>query len=173
MLKSTRTTVALLIFLTCAAATQAAQDKKPTVKLKGIAVKHITLADQTAETTVSIEIQNPGPGFKIKDASYQLNLNGRPAAEGKHTEEIHVPAESTVTVDLPVTLHLSALPAVTWSTVTDGLKLNYELETEFTIPLLAMFDHKIKTAFKGDLALGDKLVSLPDKLVDRILGKPW
>lgn len=172
MLKSTRTAIALIIVLACSGIARATEDKKPAVKLKGITVKHIALADQTVETTVSIEIQNPGPAFKVKDASYQLKLNGRMAAEGKRNEEINVPADSTVIIDLPVTVNLSALPAVTLSTITDGLNLSYELETQFTIPLFAMFDQKIKTAFKGDLPLGDKLISLPDKLLDRIFGKP-
>src|ERR1043165_7878525 len=83
MLKSTRTAIALLIVFACAGIVRAVEDKKPTVKLKSIAVKRIALANQTAETTVAIEIQNPGPAFKIKDASYQLKLNGQPAAEGK------------------------------------------------------------------------------------------
>jgi len=172
MLKSTRTAIALLIILACASVTEAAQDKKPTVKLKGIAVKQIDLADQIAETTVSIEIENPGPAFKVKDASYRLKLNGQLTAEGKHNEEIQVPAASTATVELPVTVNLAALPAVTLSAITDGLNLSYEIETQFTVPLFAMFNHKVKTAFKGDLPVGDTLISLPGKLVDRIFGKP-
>jgi LEA14-like dessication related protein len=172
MLKSTRTAIAFLIVFACAGIVRTAEDKKPTVKLKNIAVKRIALADQTAETTVAIEIQNPGPAFKIKDASYQLKLNGQPAAEGKHNEEINVPANSTVTVELPVTVNLAALPAVTLSAITGGLNLSYELETQFTVPLFAMFNHKVKTAFKGDFTIGDTIISLPGKLIDRILGKP-
>lgn len=172
MLKSTRTAVALLTILACASITQAAQDQKPTVKLKNITVKRIALADQTAEMTVSIEIENPGSAFKVKDASYRLKLNGQTTADGEHKEVIQVPANATVTVDLPITVNLSALPAVTWSTIADGLNLSYEIETEFTVPLFAMFKHKVKTAFKGDLLVGDALISLPGKLVDRVLGKP-
>jgi LEA14-like dessication related protein len=168
MLKSTWTAVTLLIILACANIAHAAQDQKPTIKLKSITVKRIALTDQTAETIVSIEIENPGPAFKVKDASYRLKLNGQPAAAGEHKEDIPVPSNLTVTVDLPVTVNLSALPAITWSAITDGLNLSYELETEFTVPLFAMFNHKVKTAFKGDLPL----TALPGHLVDRVFGKP-
>jgi LEA14-like dessication related protein len=169
MLRSIRTVIALLIVACCA---QAAQEKKPTIKLKSISVKQVSVAEQTAETSVTIEIENPGPAYKIKDASYKLKLNGQAAAEGKRSEEINVPSDSTVTVDLPVTVNLSALPGVTWSAVADGLNLSYELETEFTIPALAMFDYKVKTAFTGELPVGGSLISLPGKLVDRIFSKP-
>lgn len=170
--KSIRSTIALLIVIACAGLAHAGDDKQPSVKLKGIALKSFTLSNQTAETTVSIEIDNPGPEFKIKDASYCLKLNQRQAAEGKRDEEITVPAAGSITVDLPVTVNLAELPGVTWSTIIDGLTVNYELETEFTVPVFALFNHTVKTSFKGDLPLGQMILSLPGILKERWFGKP-
>ena len=172
MLKSTRTMIALSIIMACASAVCATEKKKPVIKLKGIAVKRIALTDQTAETSVSIEIENPGPAFKFKDASYRLKLNGQSAAEGKYKEEIQVPAASTITVDMPLTINLSALPSVTWSTITDGLNISYELDTEFSVPVFAMFTHRVRTTFSGDIPVGGTLTSLPGRLIDRIYAKP-
>jgi LEA14-like dessication related protein len=162
------------MFLLILALTGAAQaeDKKPNIKLKGIALKHLDVTSLVAETTVALEIENPGPAFTIKEASYRLKLNDHDAAEGKHDEEINVPAESNITVDLPLTLNLAALPGVTWSAITDGLKLNYELATEFDVPPLAMFKHKLKASFNGTLPIGDMALELPGKLKEKIFGKP-
>jgi LEA14-like dessication related protein len=170
--KSIRSIIALLVVMVCAGLAQAGDDKKPSVKLKGIALKSFTLSNQTAETTVSIEIDNPGPEFKIKEASYHLKLNQRKAAAGKRDEEITVPAAGSITVELPVTVNLAELPGVTWATILDGLNVNYELETAFTVPVFALFNHKVKQSFNGDLPLGQMILSLPGMLKEQLFGKP-
>jgi len=90
--------------------TARAEDKNR-YQLKGIALKHLDVTSLVAETTISLEIENPGPAFTIKEASYRLKLNDQDAAEGKRDEEINVPAESNITVDFPLTINLAALPA--------------------------------------------------------------
>lgn len=166
-----KTLAALLLIFALTGAARA-EDKKLNVTLKGIALKHLDVTSLVADTTVALEIDNPGPAFTIKAASYRLKLNDQEAAEGSRDEEINVPAESTVTVDFPLTVNLAALPGVTWSALTDGLKLNYELATEFDVPLLAMFGHKLKTSFNGTLPIGDMALALPSRLKEKIFGKP-
>ncbi|HJQ24171.1 MAG TPA: LEA type 2 family protein [Blastocatellia bacterium] len=163
-------TASLLIFALVGAV--CAEEKKPNVKLKGIALKHLDVTSLVADTTVTVEIENPGPAFTIKAASYRLKLNDHEAAEGHQDEAINVPAESSVTADLPLTVNLAALPGVTWRTITDGLNLNYELATEFDVPLLGMFTHKMQASFSGTLPIGDMALSLPGKLKEKIFGKP-
>jgi LEA14-like dessication related protein len=170
--KSIRSIITLLVIIACAHSARAGDDKQPSVKLKGIALKRFTLSQQTAETTVSLEIENPGPEFKIKEASYRLKLNQHNAAAGKRDEEITVPAAGSITVDFPVTVSLAELPAITWSTIIDGLNVNYELETEFTVPVFTLFDHKVKQSFNGDLPLGQMILALPGTLKERLFGKP-
>lgn len=161
-----------LLMLLVLAGGARAEDKKPGIKLKGITLKHLDVTSLVADTAVSIEIENPGPAFTIKAASYRLKLNDQDSAAGQRDEEIKVPAESTVSVDFPLTIDLAALPGVTWSAITSGLKLDYELTTEFDVPLLAMFNQKVKTSFNGTLPIGDMALELPGKLKEKIFGKP-
>ena len=149
-----------------------AEDKQPAIKLKGIALKRLDVKSLAADTSVLLEIENPGPAFTVKEASYRLKLNGHDAAEGRRDEAIHVPAESSITVELPLTANLAALPGVTWSTITAGLNLDYELATEFNVPVLALFDYKVKTSFSGTLPIGDMAMELPGKLKEKLFGRP-
>jgi LEA14-like dessication related protein len=178
MIKRTRTAVALLIVVACVIATRpalaasTADNKKPDVKLKSFVINRVDWSNHAADATVSVEIDNPGPEFKVKDVSYRLKLNGQIAAEGKHKNEVKVPAASKVTIDLPLTLNLSALPAVSWSTVTEGLKLSYELDAEFTVPVFAFFSHRVKTAFSGELTPESVMSSMSNKAKQQLGIKP-
>ncbi|MFL6276073.1 MAG: LEA type 2 family protein [Blastocatellia bacterium] len=163
--------VALLLLLALTGAARA-EDKQPAIKLKGIALKHLDITSLVADTMVTIEIENPGQAFTIKGASYQLKLNEQATAEGHHDEAINVPAESSVTVDLPLTVNLAALPGVTWRTIADGLNLNYELAVGFDVPLLGLFTRKMQTSFSGTLPIGDMALGLPGKLKEKLFGKP-
>jgi LEA14-like dessication related protein len=174
MLKTARTAIALLIGIACVSAmrpTLAASpegNKKPNVKLKGVTLNRVDWSKHAAEATILVEIDNPGSEFKVKDVSYRLKLNGQVAAEGKHKNEVKVPAASSVAISLPITVNLSLLPAVTWSTVADGLKMSYELEAEFTVPVFAFFNHKVKTVFTGELTPG----SLMSSMSNLVKGQP-
>lgn len=178
MLRTTRTALALLIIVACVSAARSAvaasssNDKKPDVKLKSIALNRVDWINQAADATVSVEINNPGSEFKVKDVSYRLKLNGQVAAEGKYKNEVKVPAASSVTMNLPITVSLSALPAITWSTVIEGLKLNYELDAEFTIPVFAFFNHKVKTTLSGEFTSESILSSLSNKVKEQTGAKP-
>ncbi|HKQ04561.1 MAG TPA: LEA type 2 family protein [Blastocatellia bacterium] len=171
MLLKLKISGALLLILALAGVARAA-DKQPAIKLKGIALKHLDVTSLVADTMVTIEIENPGQAFIIKGASYRLKLNDHDAAEGHHDEAINVPAESSVTVDLPLTVNLAALPGVTWRTIADGLNLNYELAVEFDVPLLGLFTRKMQTSFSGTLPIGDMALGLPGKLKEKLFGKP-
>ncbi|HKG23620.1 MAG TPA: hypothetical protein VKC34_17090, partial [Blastocatellia bacterium] len=49
----------LAVAISCAGAA-AADSKKPQVVLKGLTVNRIDLQQKTADTTISVEVQNPG-----------------------------------------------------------------------------------------------------------------
>jgi LEA14-like dessication related protein len=146
--------------------------KKPSVKLKGIALSRIDWSNRAADATVSVEIDNPGSEFKVKDVNYRLKLNGLVAAEGKHKNGLKVPAGSSATIDVPITISLSVLPAITWSAVSEGLKLKYELDAEFTVPVFAFFNHKVKTAFSGELTPESLISSMSEKVKQQLGLKP-
>lgn len=167
------TGIALLMALVAASATTAlGSDKAPRVTLKGVSVKQVNWTSGTADTLVSLEVENPGPEVKIKDVRYRLKLNGQDAAEGKRDDDVRLPAASTTTVEVPLTVNLLAIPGVAWGALSSGLKLRYDLETELTVPVLGLFNHRVKTTFGGDLPLGDLAAGLPGKLKGWFFGKP-
>ena len=154
----------MLVVIATLATGSAASGKGPEVSLKAISVNSVDLYEQSADLTVYLEVQNPGPEFTLKDISYKLKLNGQEAARGKQQKDIKIPAASTTSVDMPLIVDLAALPSVTWAGVTGGFKLRYDLDAEFTVPVFVLFNHKVKTAFGGDLTLGDALTSVKDKI---------
>jgi LEA14-like dessication related protein len=155
-----------------ALAAPAADNKKPDVKIKSVALSRVDWSNHAADVIIAVEINNPGPEFKVKDVNYRLKLNGQVAAEGKYKNEVKVPAASGVTIDLPITVNLSALPAVTLSAVTEGLKLNYELDAEFTVPVLAFFNHKVKASLSGELTPESVMSSLSNRVKEQLGIKP-
>jgi LEA14-like dessication related protein len=177
MLRTTRMAVALLIVAAVgqarpALAGSSADNKKPDVKLKSVALNGVDWGNSAAGAIISVEVNNPGPEFKVKDVTYRLKMNGQVTAEGKYKKEVKVPAASSVTIDLPITLDLSALPAVTWSAITEGLRLSYELDAEFTVPVFAFFNHKVKASLGGELTPGSVMSSLSNRVRERLGGKP-
>lgn len=160
--KTTRTAIALVIVATLSVAAFAS-NKEPQVSLKSISVKKVSLSSGTADLVVYLDVENSGgTDFTLNDVSYKLKLNGQEAGQGKQSREIKIPARSKTTVEMPFTANLAAIPGITWSTLTAGLKLHYDLETEFSVPVLAIFTHKVKTSFNGDFTIDDAASSVGD-----------
>lgn len=151
--------------------TRAFEENKPAVHLKGVSIKAVDWNNRTAETELSIAIDNPGPAFKLKDLSYRLKLNDKQAAEGKYDKDIEVPANSSATFELPCSVDLSALPGVAWAVVAGGFDVHYELETEFTVPLFASLSPRIKTSIGGDLSLAGTVSGWTARIKERIASK--
>jgi LEA14-like dessication related protein len=170
-MKTNRIALALLIVVASVSPARPSENKRAQVSLKSISVSGVDLATRTADLTVCLEVKNSGPEFTLKDINYKLRLNGYEAARGKQKKEIKIPAASTATVDLPLTVDLAALPSVTWAAITDGFKLHYDLDAEFTVPVFAIFNHRIKTAFNGDVTMGDAFSAVKDK-IRQLFGKP-
>jgi LEA14-like dessication related protein len=164
--------IVITSLLACAPAGVTQQYEKPKVELKAISIQSVDWSKRTANTTVSIEIDNKGPAFKLKDLSYRLKVNGTQAAEGKHDKEVDVAAESKTTVGVPCVVDLTALPGLTWSAISSGFDVSYELETEFTVPLFGSLGPRIQNTFKGDLSLSASLSSISSRIKDRLSKLP-
>lgn len=160
--------VALLLALGPSAVAQSVEYKKPEVHLKGVTLEGVDWSKRTAETKLSIEVDNTGPAFKLKDLSYRLKLNDKQTGEGKYEQEISVPARSSITFDLPCSVDLSAVPGIAWGIVAGGFDLHYELETEFTLPIFPPFNPRIKTAIDGNLSLASTVQGWTAKIKDQI-----
>ena len=172
--RATRIALLLLVLISIAGVPAARADdgKKRRVELKSVKVNGADLQKRTADATVSVEITNPHGGFRIKDVKYRLKVNGEQAAEGKYISEIRVPEGATVTIDVPLTVSLAALPSVGWSTLIDGFMLRYEIETEFTVPVFMFINRKVKTIFTGEMPVKNLLSALPGKVKIQSSDKP-
>lgn len=158
----------ILLSLVPAAQAQTVEDKKPAVHLKGVRVESVDWKKRTAETKLSIEVENPGPAFKLKDLAYRLKLNDKQAGEGKYEQEITVPAKSSAMLDLPCSVDLSAMPGIAWGIIAGGFDVHYELEAEFTLPIFPTFSPRIKTAIGGDISLASTVQGWTAKIKERI-----
>jgi LEA14-like dessication related protein len=158
----------ICLALVPAANAQSVEYKKPAVHLKAVSVEGVDWSKRTAETKLSIEVENAGPAFKLKDLSYRLKLNDKQAGEGKYEREITVPAGSNTQFDLPCSVDLSAVPGIAWGVIAGGFDVHYELETEFTFPVFPPLNPRIKTAICGDLSLAATVQGWTAKIKDRI-----
>ena len=111
------------------------ENKTPQVHLKGISIKSIDWWNKTAQTELSILVDNPGPAVKLKELNYRLKLNDQQAAEGKYDKEIELPARARTAVELPCVIDLSSVPGVAWSVISEGFDVRYQFDTEFIVPL--------------------------------------
>lgn len=171
MFKRSTLTLCLLLVAGAAHATAFGEQKKPAVHLTGVSIERVDWEKRVAQSKLSIEVNNPGPAFKLKDLNYRLKLNDKQAAEGKHEEDLSIPADSRATFELPCDIDLSVLPGVAWSVIAGGFDVRYELETEFTIPVLASFNPRIKSSFGGDLSLAGTVSGLTARIKERISNK--
>jgi LEA14-like dessication related protein len=163
--------VAIFLLLTLSSSTPATESNKPSVHLKGVSVKSVDWTNRKAETQLTIEIENPGPAFKVTDLNYRLKLNDHHAAEGKCDKEIELPEKSSASFEVPCSIDLSALPGVAWSVISDGFDVHYELETEFAVPVLSLIAPKFKTSIAGEFSLVNTVSGWTARIRERIAGK--
>jgi LEA14-like dessication related protein len=164
--------VVAMAWIACVSTTPAysLENKKPQVRLKGISIKSIDWWNKTAQTELSILVDNPGPAFKLKELSYRLKFNDQQAAEGKYDKEIELPARASTAVKLPCVIDLSAVPGVAWSVISEGFDVRYQFDTEFTIPLFPPLSPRIKTTINGDLSLTETVSGWSARVKERITG---
>jgi LEA14-like dessication related protein len=161
----------VLVIAATGARAQTSEYTKPDVHLKGVSVEHVDWAKGTADTKLLLEIGNAGPAFKIKDLSYTLKLNDKPAAEGKYDRDVAVPAHASATFELPCTVDLTALPGVAWKIIAGGFEIHYELETEFTVPIFSSFNPRIKRSIEGEFSLVTTVYGWTTKIKEHLSSK--
>lgn len=161
--------VAVVLFaLVPAALAQTTVARKPAIHLKSVSVERVDWSKRTAETKLTLVVDNSGPAFKLKDLSYRLKLNDTLAGEGKYEQDISIPAESSATFDLPCSVDLSAAPGIAWGIIAGGFEVHYELEAEFTLPIFPSLSPRIKTAIEGDISLASTVQGWTAKIKERI-----
>src|ERR1044072_410120 len=136
--------LAAVLFVLALAAGAQAQSRSEVGRLGGrlvnIKVGELTLdsidfRQQTAQLSLGLDISNGLVPVTLKDFDYRLRLAGQDAIEGTHYGNLKISGRKGSRVNLPLTVHLRSIPNVVWSAFRNQGRIDYELDSGFTVPL--------------------------------------
>lgn len=123
--------------------------EEPTITLKEIHVRQISLTD--ASLVFVAEIQNPnGYELRLKSLDYTVHLDGRESGGGSLQKEISVPASSSAPVEIPITARFGSLGGIAKLYVT-GQELPYRIEGKALVKA-GLFDRTFPFSRTGTLS---------------------
>ncbi len=174
--KVTRAAAALaLLFLTLTASAEAQSrrgggygDKLVDIKVGELTLESIDLGDQTARLSIGLDITNRLIPVSLKDFDYRLSLYGLETIEGNYEGTMKLGGKDASRINLPVVVNLRSIPSVIWTAFTNRGRLQYDLETAFTLPLF-VFEKRFDKSFSGEVPL-KSLVDAASILRARQLG---
>lgn len=138
----------------CARAIPGAEKKderdEPQLTLRRIRVEKLRI--RTADLIASVDILNPKSAVTIKNLKFNVKLNGVPSGVGEYEDTLKLPSKSVLSIDLPLTVDLMALPEVGINGLLDGAQLEYEIRAEFDVPVL-FFKKHVERKLKGTVPL--------------------
>ncbi len=141
--------IVLLSLTGCAELTRHAETVKPTARLTGTHLANIDF--DKADLIFDLAVENNNPvALDLSNLNYDFKLENQSVVSGVTAEAMKLNANSTSTVQLPVTLKfddLKKLPGELWNKD----KLAYELQTIFNIKLPIIGNYAIPVAKKGEL----------------------
>jgi LEA14-like dessication related protein len=140
--------------------------REPTLKVES--VRLTTLSYPKADLIVTVEVENPNAGVTLTDLTYRIKLNDTPSGDGKYVEKISLPAKGKLKLELPVKADLAAIPNFGMNTVmqtrlSEGVKINYTVDTEFDANVL-IFKKHIKTTLNGSVPARDLMAKVSPTL---------
>lgn len=163
----------LLAVIACCFLSVRADEKKepkgfrePTLKVES--VRLTTLSYPKADLIVTVEVENPNAGVTLTDLTYRIKLNDTPSGDGKYAEKISLPPKGKLKLELPVKADLAAIPNFGMNTVmqtrlSEGVKINYTVDTEFDANIL-IFKKHIKTTLNGSVPARDLMAKVSPSL---------
>lgn len=122
------------------------------LKVSEITLESIDFREQTADLSIGLDVANGLIPVSLKDFDYRLRLGDRDLIEGSHDGTLKVGGRRASRVNLPVTVHLRAIPGVVWSAFSNRGRLSYELDSAFTLPLF-ITDKRFDQSFSGEVPL--------------------
>lgn len=122
------------------------------VDVSDVTLEAIDFRDQTARLSVGLDITNPYVPVRLKDFDYRLRLFNQTTIEGNHAGTMKLGGRNGAHVDLPITLHLRAIPGILWNAFSNRGNVRYQLDTGFTVPLL-FFNKRMDKSFDGEVPL--------------------
>ena len=122
------------------------------IKLGELTLESIDFRDQTARLNLGLDISNSLVPVTLKDFDYSLRLAGQDAIEGTYNGALKIGGRKGSRVNLPVVVHLRSIPGVVWSAFRNQGRVDYELESGFTVPLL-ITERRFDQSFSGEVPL--------------------
>ena len=155
-----RAVAAALFVLTLAAGAQAQGrstverwgGKLVDIKVGELTLESIDFREQTATLSLGLDVANGLVPVTLKDFDYRLRLAGQDAIEGTHYGDLKIGGRKGSRVNLPLTVHLRSIPNVVWSAFRNQGRIDYELDSGFTVPLFITEKH-FEQSFAGEVPL--------------------
>ena len=122
------------------------------VRVSEITLESINFRDQTAHMSVGLDISNAFVPVRLKDFDYSLRLYDQQAIEGHYDGTMKVGGKKASRVNLPVVVSLRSIPGVVWSAFRNRGRVQYQLDTGFTLPLFIM-EKRVDQSFSGEVPL--------------------
>ena len=121
------------------------------VKVGEVTLESIDFRDQTAHLSLGLETNSLVP-VTLKDFDYSLRLAGQDAIEGTHYGDLKIGGRKGSRVNLPLTVHLRSIPNVVWTAFRNQGRIDYELDSGFTVPLF-ITEKRFDQSFAGEVPL--------------------
>ena len=155
-----RTLAAALFVLTLAASAEAQRlpdlgrmgGQLVKFKVGELTLESVDFRDQTARLSLGLDVSNGLVPVTLRDFDYSLRLNGQETLSGIHDGDLRVGGRRAERVNLPVTVHLRAIPGAVWSAFRNRGRVQYELGTGFTVPLFVT-ERRFDQSFSGEVPL--------------------
>ena len=121
----------------------------PTITLKEIHVRQLSLTD--ASLVFVAEIQNPNSyDLRLKSLDYTVHLSGQETGGGSLQKEIIVPASSSTPIEIPVSARFGGLGGIARMYIS-GQELPYRIEGKAFVKA-GLFDRTFPFSHTGTLS---------------------
>ena len=121
-------------------------------KVGELTLESVDFRDQTARLNLGLDVSNGLLPVTLRDFGYNLRLNGQETIEGVHGADLRVGGRRAERVNLPVTVHLRSIPGAVWSAFRNRGRVQYDLDTGFTLPLFVT-ERRFDQSFSGEVPL--------------------
>jgi hypothetical protein len=121
-------------------------------KVGELTLESVDFRDQTARLSLGLDVSNGLLPVSLKDFEYNLRLNGEETISGTHGGELRVGGRRASRVNLPVVVHLRSIPGAVWSAFRNRGRVQYDLDTGFTLPLFVT-ERRFDQSFSGEVPL--------------------
>ncbi len=152
---------ALMLFVAALGASAQAQGRSTVGRLGGklvdikvgeLTLESIDFRDQTARLSLGLDVANGLVPVTLKDFDYSLRLAGQDAIEGTYYGDLKIGGRKGSRVNLPLTVHLRSIPGVVWSAFRNQGRIDYQLDSAFTVPLF-ITEKRFDQSFAGEVPL--------------------